>query len=163
MNKHIVQFMRREYRSRFLKQNADGTWSLADGQTVRDKVSHAVRNMINKRNKLRLQRVRKRDEDRNHRQDAENIKLTETVSRVYQRQQTILDRMMKDEYYSDCGYIDDQKACAVTDMKDFDTQSDSCSGDGDLGGFLQGIFRQVSDGRCSPGTVFGLDVYEGLM
>lgn len=43
MNRQIVAFMRAKFNARFLKQNKDGTWAIANEQCIRDKVSHALR------------------------------------------------------------------------------------------------------------------------
>lgn len=43
INRKIVDFMRQKYGSRFLKQNSNNcTWSMAEEQAIRDKVSHAL-------------------------------------------------------------------------------------------------------------------------
>ena len=42
LNRHIIQYMRHRVGARFLKEQRDGTWILAEGQTVRDKVRHIV-------------------------------------------------------------------------------------------------------------------------
>lgn len=43
INRQIVAFMRTKFGSRFLKQFKDGTWAIAEEQSIRDKVSHALR------------------------------------------------------------------------------------------------------------------------
>jgi len=43
INRTIVQFMRTKFGARFLKRQPDGSWALAEEQSIRDKVSHAFR------------------------------------------------------------------------------------------------------------------------
>lgn len=43
INRQIVAFMRSKFGARFLKQHKDGSWGIAEEQSIRDKVSHALR------------------------------------------------------------------------------------------------------------------------
>ena len=97
INRSIIQHMRRKNGSRFLKQNKDGTWSIAEEQAVRDKVSHAIRHASVKKQKaaatkktVTLDAIRIGEFD----EDCHDVEFSKAIARVYRRQQEILNAMM---------------------------------------------------------------------
>ena len=58
INRQIVQFMRQKFGSRFLKKYNDGTWGIAEEQSIRDKVSHALRYAMIQKEKEERQKQR---------------------------------------------------------------------------------------------------------
>ena len=89
--------MRRKYGSRFLKQNQDGTWSVAEEQAVRDKVSHSIRHALAKKQKSTpLPKTCSLDDIKNYNlhADAQDAETRKKISFVCDRQRKILSLMM---------------------------------------------------------------------
>lgn len=100
INRSVIQFMRRKFGSRFLKQNPDGSWSICEEQTVRDKVSRAIRHALNKKKKSRTAPISYTLEDIKNcdlYEDAEDAGMLKKIARVFERQQEILADMIGDQ------------------------------------------------------------------
>ena len=99
INRSVILFMRKKYQSRFLKQNQDGSWSVAEEQSVRDKVSHAIRHALAKKKKSNASAPTSYtlDDIKIHDlyEDAEDAETRMRISRVFDRQQAILASMMQ--------------------------------------------------------------------
>ena len=147
INRGIILFMREKFGSRFLKSNQDGSWSVAEEQTVRDKVSHAIRHAL-----VKKQRANKTIEDtKQHDTLCDSIEYTDEIrsriSLVYSRQQQILDDMMKTSG-------DEQETESIGAYTGFDVSESGCEHcDGDstvtdeddeMVTFLADIFRARS-------------------
>ena len=131
INRSVIQFMRRKYGSRFLKQNRDGSWSVAEEQAVRDKVSHAIRHALAKRKKSNAPPASYTVEDiKNYNmfEDAEDIETRKNISRMFDRQQEILGEMMQT--------TGDEKRSSVEDV----------STHGDVG-------NAIEDSSCDSGSL----------
>ena len=95
LNSEVIQYMRVMHGSRFLKQNEDGTWSLAEEQSVRDKISHAIRHASTKKQPAPPSEDAVCDNDLGEDVSSED---RERILRVYQLQQQIL---LRDHNFSE--------------------------------------------------------------
>lgn len=141
INRSVILFMRKKYQSRFLKQNQDGSWSVAEEQSVRDKVSHAIRHALAKKQKSNASASTSYTLD-----DIKNYDLHEDaetrmhISLVFDRQQAILASMMQQT---------GDESSRLSTMSHTSTQGDDLSYSGrsrsssvtheDMAGFLAGV------------------------
>ena len=157
INRSIIQYMQKNCGSRFLKQTHDGTWTIAEEQAVRDKVSHAIRNACAKKQKetagsrrLSLEEIRSGDID-NDVEDAEFVKM---ISDLYRRQQQILDDALANRFQEGVNISDLAIDATIPDIgvsehgsEDF---SESTNVDPELCGFLSDIFEDDDSVSSTP-------------
>ena len=79
INRQIVAFMRTKFGSRFLKQFKDGTWAIAQEQSIRDKVSHAFRYAAQRKEKEEQVAVQERQHHHHHQQQQHKHTLHEVL------------------------------------------------------------------------------------
>lgn len=123
INRTVIHFMRIKCGSRFLKQTQDGAWTVADEQSVRDKISHAFRFVLKK--SIKTKKVESEDTQlqkiKMGEVDDSSDDYTQYAARVYKRQQCILEQMLQEsdeESDDDTTDSQPQKALDLSDHTD---------------------------------------------